>query len=71
MPMTEDHLSENIEEQFAVRNLASRGRDFVIAFFKDADVTEHELALVYHGMPIEPEPLGRIKKVLAERMPRE
>ena len=64
-------MAENIEEQFAIRSLASRGRDFVIAFFKDANVTEHELTLVYHGMPIEPEPLKRIKKVLAERMPRE
>jgi len=64
-------MGENIEEQLAIRTLAERGRDFVIAFMRDANVTEHELALVYHGMSIAPEPLERIKKVLRERMPHE
>ena len=30
-----------------------------------------DLAMVYHGLAIKPEPLERIKKVLRERMPRE
>jgi hypothetical protein len=74
MPMStiEKHmLGENVEEQIAIRNLAGRGRDFVVAFFKSADVSEHQLACVYHGLPIDEMVLNRIKRVLKERMPRE
>lgn len=58
----------NQEEQRAIYRLMARGRDFTIAFLKDANVSEDTLAKIYYGQPIPVDELERVKRVLKERM---
>jgi hypothetical protein len=57
------------EEQIALQHLIdSRGRDFVLAFFKSADVTEDDLARVSLGQTVDGAVFKRIQKVMRERL---
>jgi hypothetical protein len=57
------------EEQFALRHLIdTRGREFVLAFFKTAQVTEDDLARVAAGFSVDDDVMTRIKKVMKESL---
>jgi hypothetical protein len=56
------------EEQIALRRLVdTRGGQFVLAMFRGA-ASEQELARLYYGMPVAPEVMAAIKRVLKERL---
>jgi hypothetical protein len=58
----------NPEEQRAIQHLMARGRDFTLAFFKSANVSEETIARIYFGHTVPSDELDRVKRVLKERM---
>lgn len=59
---------KNPEEQRAIQHLMARGREFTIAFLKDANISEDTIARIYYGQPVREDDLERVKRVLRARM---